>query len=182
MFLLFQQLDGCSQFDGHRLQHDEKTVKACCHVLCHLVIELLIQECFLHVRDQCLRIIDRVKDQLKFFVEEVGRQLLDAAHHTGLLPHHIVDTCRQAMAIAQVQLKLRWHSFRSVIVQRRIRLDHHLLVCHLNRHLVLPPTYEWVDAVNKIAMNCWRSVARAFAKLSTKHDAGVHDPIVVNHV
>jgi hypothetical protein len=81
------------------------------------------------------------------------------------------------MAIAQVQLELRRHSFRSVIVQR-----HHLRVRNLNRHLVLLPGYEQADIVNKVAMNRWRGVARAFAELITKHDANVHDPIVVDHV
>jgi hypothetical protein len=31
-------------------------------------------------------------------------------------------------------------------------------------------------------MNRWRDVARAFAELITRHDAGVHDPIVIDHV
>jgi hypothetical protein len=31
-------------------------------------------------------------------------------------------------------------------------------------------------------MNCWHGVVCAFAKLITKHDTSVHDPIVVNHV
>jgi hypothetical protein len=31
-------------------------------------------------------------------------------------------------------------------------------------------------------MNHWRGVARVFAKLITRHNAGVHDPIVVDHV
>ncbi len=100
LFLLFQQFDGRSQFNDHRLQHDEETVKAHRHVLLHLVIQLLVQERLLHVRDQRLRIIDHVKDQLGLFVEEVGRRLLYAAHHAGLLPQHITYTCRQAMAIA----------------------------------------------------------------------------------
>ncbi len=63
-------------------------------ILLHLVIQLLVQGRFLHVRDQRLRIIDRVKDQLGLFIEEVGHQLLDAAHHAGLLSQHIVNTCR----------------------------------------------------------------------------------------
>ncbi len=38
-----------------------------------------------------------------------------------------------------------------------------------------------MDTVNKVAMNRLRGVACAFVEL-TKHDAGVHDPIVVDHV
>ncbi|CAK9215115.1 unnamed protein product [Sphagnum troendelagicum] len=108
--------------------------------------------------------------------------MLDAAHHAGLLLQHITNTCRQAMAIAQVQLELRRHSFRSVIVRHHIRLDHHLLVRRLNRHLVLLLGYERADAINKVVMNHWRGVARAFAKFITRHDASMHDPIVVDHV
>ncbi len=102
LFPLFQQLDGRSQFGGHRLQHDEETVKVHCHVLLHLVIQLLVQERLLHVRDQRLRIIDCVKDQLGLFVEEVGHRLFDTTHHADLLLQHIADTCQQVMAITQV--------------------------------------------------------------------------------
>jgi hypothetical protein len=73
LFPLFQQLDGRSQFGGHRLQHDEETVKACRHVLLHFVIQLLVQERLLHVRDQRLRIIDHVKDQLELSIEEIAK-------------------------------------------------------------------------------------------------------------
>jgi hypothetical protein len=31
-------------------------------------------------------------------------------------------------------------------------------------------------------MNRWCDMARAFTKLITRHDAGVHDPIIVDHV
>jgi hypothetical protein len=62
-------------------------------------------------------------------------------------------SCRQAMAITQVQLKLQRHSFRSVIVRHRIWFDHHLPVRRLNCHLVLFPGHEWADIVNKVAMN-----------------------------
>jgi len=86
------------------------------------------------------------------------------------------------MAIAQVQLELRRHSFYSVIVRHCIRFDHHLPVCRLNRHLVLLLGYERPDAINKVAMNRWRGVACAFAELITRHDASVHDPIAVDHV
>jgi hypothetical protein len=74
----------------------------------------------------------------------------------GLLSQQIIDTCQQAMAIAQVQLELRWHSFRSIIVWHHIRLDHHPPIHHLNRHLVLLPGYDgwtmltklrWIDGV-----------------------------------
>ncbi len=74
------------------MQHDEEIVKVHRHILLHLVIQLLVQERLLHVCDQHLRIIDRVKDQLGLFVEEVGRRLLDTAHHAGLLSQHIADT------------------------------------------------------------------------------------------
>jgi hypothetical protein len=77
---------------------------------------------------------------------------------------------------------LQQHSFHSIIVRRRIRLDHHLPVRHLNHHLILLPRYEWADAVNKVAMNRSCGVVRAFVKLITRHNVGVHDPIVVNHV
>ncbi len=42
LFPLFQQLDGRSQFNSHRLQHDEETVKAHRHVMFHLVIQFLV--------------------------------------------------------------------------------------------------------------------------------------------
>jgi hypothetical protein len=31
-------------------------------------------------------------------------------------------------------------------------------------------------------MNRWRSVVRAFAEVIIRHNAGVHDPIVIDHV
>ncbi len=83
------------------------------------------------------------------------------------------------MAIAQVQLELQRHSFHSVIVRCYIRLDHHLPVRRLNRHLVLLPGYERVDVVNKVAMNRWCGVACAFTEFITRHDVGMHDPIIV---
>jgi hypothetical protein len=85
LFPFFQQFDGRSQFSGHRLEHDEETVKARRHILLHLVIQLFIQEHLLHVRDQHFHIIDHVKDQLGLFVEKEGRRLLDVAHHADLL-------------------------------------------------------------------------------------------------
>jgi hypothetical protein len=85
MFPLFQQLDGCSQFGDHKLQHDEEIVKARCHVLLHLVIQLLVQERLFHVCGQRLCIIDRVKNQLRFFVEKASCWLFDATHYVGLL-------------------------------------------------------------------------------------------------
>jgi hypothetical protein len=42
LFPLFQQFDGRSQFGGHRLQHDEGTVKARRNVVLHLVIQLFV--------------------------------------------------------------------------------------------------------------------------------------------
>jgi hypothetical protein len=42
LFPLFQQLGGFIQFRGHRLKHDEETVKARCHVLLHPVLQLLV--------------------------------------------------------------------------------------------------------------------------------------------
>jgi hypothetical protein len=52
----------------------------------------------------------------------------------------------------------------------------------LKRHLILFPRYEWVDVVNKVAMNHWCGVACAFVQFITRHNVGVHDPIVINHV
>jgi len=86
------------------------------------------------------------------------------------------------MAIAQVQLKLWRHTFRTPIVSRHIRLDYHLLVRSLNRHVLLLPSYEWADTIKKVAMNRCRGVTRAFVELITGHDAGVHDKIDVDHV
>ncbi len=86
------------------------------------------------------------------------------------------------MAIAQVQLELRRHTFRTPIVSRRIQLDDHLLVRSLNRHVLLLPGYERADTVKKILMNRCRGVSRAFAELITGHDTGVHDKIDVDQV
>jgi len=86
------------------------------------------------------------------------------------------------MAIAQVQLELRRHTFRTPIVSHRIWLDYHLPVRSLNRHVLLLPGYERTDTVKKVAMNCCRGVTRAFVELITGHDAGVHDKIDVDQV
>ncbi|CAK9237830.1 unnamed protein product [Sphagnum troendelagicum] len=108
--------------------------------------------------------------------------LLDAIHLARLLSQHIVDDDGNAMAITQVQLELRRHTFRAPIVSCHIRLDYHLPVRSLNHHVLLLLGYEWVDTVKKVAMNRCRGVTRAFAKLITRHDAGVHDKIDVDRV
>ncbi len=72
----------------------------------HLVFQLFVQERLLHIRDQILRIIDRVKDRFGLAVEEVGGRLLDTVHPADLLLQHIADAGRNTMAITQVQLEL----------------------------------------------------------------------------
>jgi hypothetical protein len=42
LFPLFQQLGGFIQLDGHRLKHDEETVKVRRHILLHHVLQLLV--------------------------------------------------------------------------------------------------------------------------------------------
>jgi hypothetical protein len=42
LFPLFQQLGGFIQLGGHKLKHDEETIKARHHVLLHLVLQLLV--------------------------------------------------------------------------------------------------------------------------------------------
>jgi len=86
------------------------------------------------------------------------------------------------MAIAEVQLELWRHTFRTLIVSRRIRFDYHLPICSLNRHVLLLPGYEQVDTVKEVAMNHCRGVTRAFAEFITRHDTGVHDKIDVDQV
>ncbi len=86
LFLLFQQLGGFIQLGGHRLNHDEETVKARRHVLLHLVLQLLVQFRLLHVRDQLLRSINHVIHKRGLVVEEVDRSLLDTIHLARLFP------------------------------------------------------------------------------------------------